>query len=157
MYCNHCGVQLPGDARFCPNCQAQMMPVAARPARVANQLTLLSSLWFAMGALRLLATLAVFMIGSVMLPMIIAHAREPIPFPIHILMAWIGVFVGFTALLTFVAGWGLYKREPWGRTFALVMAFLNLMSVPFGTALGIYTLVVLLPGEAGEEWKELSR
>ena len=65
--------------------------------------------------------------------------------------------MGITALLTFVAGWGLYKREPWGRTFALVMAFLNLLSVPFGTALGIYTLVVLLPGESDAEWKAISR
>ena len=157
MYCNHCGVQLPGDAGFCPNCQAQMRTVEVRRARVASQLTLLTSLWFALGALRLLAALGVFVVGTVMLPMIIAHAREPIPFPVHMMVAWFGVFVGITALLTFVAAWGLYKREPWGRTMALVMAFLNLLSVPFGTALGIYTLVVLLPRESDAEWKELSR
>src|SRR4051812_40419494 len=111
MYCNHCGVQLPGDARFCPNCQAAM-PMAVAPSRLAKQLTLLASLWFAMGALRLLATFGVFMVGTIVLPMIIAHAREPIPFPVHILLGWIGAFVGFTAVLTLLAGWGLYKREP---------------------------------------------
>src|SRR6266496_5702586 len=111
MYCNHCGVQLPGDARFCPNCQAAM-PGVVRPSRVAKQLTLLSSLWFAMGALRLLATFAVFVVGAVMLPMIAQHAREPIPFPVHTLLACVGALVGITALLSLAAGWGLYKREP---------------------------------------------
>jgi hypothetical protein len=72
-------------------------------------------------------------------------------------MAGIGVFVGLTALLTFVTGWGLYKREPWGRTLALVMGFVSLLSIPFGTALGIYTLVVLLPSDADVEWRELSK
>jgi hypothetical protein len=157
MYCNHCGVQIPADARFCPNCQAANVAVARPAARVANQLTLLSSLWFAMGALRLLAAIGVFIMGSVMLPMILAHAREPMPFPMHALMAGIGVFVGLTALLTFVTGWGLYKREPWGRTLALVMGFVSLLSIPFGTALGIYTLVVLLPSDADVEWRELSK
>ena len=156
MYCNHCGVQIPRDARFCPNCQAEMKGVV-QPSRVAKQLTLLSSLWFAMGALRLLAAFGIFIFGTVMLPMIIAHAREPIPFPIHLLMGWIGVFVGVTAVLTLAVGWGLYKRESWGRTLALVMAFINLLSVPFGTALGIYTLVVLLPSESEVEWRELSK
>ena len=86
MYCNHCGVQLPGDARFCPNCQAANAG-EARPARVARQVSLLAALWFAMAALRLLAAIGVFVVGTVMLPMIIAHAREPIPFPIHGLVA----------------------------------------------------------------------
>jgi hypothetical protein len=110
-----------------------------------------------MAALRLLAALGVVMVGSVVLPMVLEHAREPIPIPIHALMACIGVFIGITALLSFLAGWGLYKREPWGRTMALVMAFLNLLSIPLGTALGIYTLVVLLPKEAEVEWREVSK
>ena len=156
MYCNRCGVQIPEGVRFCPNCQTENVGVA-RPARVAKQLTLLSSLWFAMGALRLLAAFGVITIGTVMAPIIAQHAREPIPFPLHIIFGWIAVFVGITALLTFVAGWGLYKREPWGRTMALVMGFLNLLSIPFGTALGIYTLVVLLPSESDAEWRALSK
>ena len=160
MYCNHCGVQVAGEARFCPNCSAELkgvaVGVAAAPHKVARHLTVLSALWFAMGALRLVGMVALFMIGTVMLPMIIAHAREPIPFPMHMMFAWIGVLMGVGALLSFVAGWGLYKRERWGRTFAVVMAFLNLLSFPFGTALGIYTLVVLLPGEAEVEWREIS-
>jgi hypothetical protein len=38
--------------------------------------------------------------------------------------------------------------------FALVMAFLNLLNFPFGTALGVYTLFVLLPDAAGDEYRQ---
>lgn len=43
-----------------------------------------------------------------------------------------------------VAGWGLLKYKSWARILALVLAVLNLVHIPFGTALGIYALWVLL-------------
>jgi hypothetical protein len=46
--------------------------------------------------------------------------------------------------LALAAGWGLMERAPWGRIVAIVAAFLSLLRFPFGTALGIWTLVVLL-------------
>ena len=52
----------------------------------------------------------------------------------------------------FVAGWGLLNREPWGRVLALVLGFIALIHVPLGTALGIYTLWVLLPANAEDEY-----
>jgi hypothetical protein len=46
--------------------------------------------------------------------------------------------------LALVAAWGLLERTQWGRIVAIVAAFLSLLKFPFGTALGIWTLVVLL-------------
>ena len=43
-----------------------------------------------------------------------------------------------------VAGIGLLNFKPWGRIMALVLGFLNLPGFPTGTALGVYTLWVLL-------------
>jgi ABC-type spermidine/putrescine transport system permease subunit II len=60
-----------------------------------------------------------------------------------------------SAALHFGAGWGLLKMRPWGRTFALVMAFLALVSPPFDTALGVYTLFVLLPDAASDEYQQM--
>jgi uncharacterized membrane protein (DUF2068 family) len=60
-----------------------------------------------------------------------------------------------SAALRFVAGWGLLKMRPWGRTYALVIAFLGLLAPPFETALGIYTLFVLLPDAAGDEYRRM--
>jgi hypothetical protein len=40
------------------------------------------------------------------------------------------------------------KYQQWGRILALVLAVLNLLAFPIGTALGSYTLWVLLNDEA---------
>jgi len=44
-----------------------------------------------------------------------------------------------------VLAWGLFEREPWARFLGLALGFLALLRFPLGTALGIYTLWVLLP------------
>jgi hypothetical protein len=46
--------------------------------------------------------------------------------------------------LALVAGWGLLERTQWGRVVAVVAAIFGLLKFPLGTALGIWTLVVLL-------------
>jgi hypothetical protein len=56
--------------------------------------------------------------------------------------AW--VFVVLRAGLALAAGWGLLERAPWGRIVAIVAAFFCLLRLPFGTAMGIWTLVTLL-------------
>jgi hypothetical protein len=132
------------------------MVVAARKPKVQSQLTLLTALWFAMGALRLLAALAVFGMASFILPLIARQEREPIPLPVPMLLTGIGILVAMIAVLSLAVGWGLYQRAPWARMLALVMAFISLLSIPLGTALGIYTLVVLLPAESDAEWKQIA-
>ena len=49
-----------------------------------------------------------------------------------------------------IAGYGLLKRTAWGRIMAMVMDALALFSIPFGTALGIYSLWALTRPEAEE-------
>ena len=44
-----------------------------------------------------------------------------------------------------------------GTTLAIVMACLNMVHMPFGTALGIYTLWVLLPAASEQEYRSLAR
>ncbi len=38
---------------------------------------------------------------------------------------------------------------------ALVLGFISLFNVPFGTAVGVYTLWVLLPAQSQEEYDAL--
>jgi hypothetical protein len=42
-----------------------------------------------------------------------------------------------------LAGYGLITRRPWARLLAIVVGILGLINVPIGTAIGIYTLLVL--------------
>lgn len=43
-----------------------------------------------------------------------------------------------------LGGIALLKRRNWGRILTLIVGFLYMLYVPFGTALGIYTVWVLL-------------
>jgi len=52
-----------------------------------------------------------------------------------------------------VAGYGLLKYKGWARILAIILAILNLSLFPIGTALGIYTLVIMF----NEETKALFR
>ena len=47
-----------------------------------------------------------------------------------------------------VAGIGLLRMKSWARIVAIVVGCLNLIHIPFGTALGVYTLWVLLNDES---------
>jgi hypothetical protein len=60
------------------------------------------------------------------------------------------------AAIGFVAGWGLLQREKWARIVVLVLAFVSLFTnIPFGTALGVYTMWVLLPSDSEREYDAL--
>ncbi len=43
-----------------------------------------------------------------------------------------------------IGGLGIFKYRPWSRITLLVVGFVNLLIVPFGTILGIYTIWVLM-------------
>lgn len=135
-----------------------------RGGRVARHLTALTILWLIMGLLRLLPGLFLLGMGGVM-----SHGMRPwmthgMGFPgmmghqfaagFMVLIGWL--LLGF-ALLSLLTAWGIYQREDWGRILAIVMSVISLLSIPFGTALGIYTLWVLAPEESGREWQALEK
>jgi len=59
----------------------------------------------------------------------------------------IGAFLLVLSLPGIIGGIGLLKQQNWARILVLVLGFLNLINIPFGTALGIYTLWVFLNDE----------
>src|SRR5438309_7372991 len=68
-----------------------------------------------------------------------------------------GIVLSLFGVLHLVLAWGLFERESWARMLGLVLGFLALVRVPLGTALGIYTLWVLLPEESGREYDRLAQ
>ena len=64
----------------------------------------------------------------------------------------IGMFLfGLIAVLSvpgLAVGIGLVKFQPWSRIGGLVLSVLNLLNFPFGTAIGVYGLWVLLNRES---------
>ena len=72
------------------------------------------------------------------------------------LLSVVAIFVLAKAACGFIAGWGLLQREPWARIVALVLGFNALFHIPFGTAVGVYTLWVLLPAQSQEEYDAMA-
>ena len=73
-----------------------------------------------------------------------------------VLLPVIGFFTLVYAGLAAFTGWSLLNRKPWGRTLAIVAGVMALFKFPMGTALGIYTLWVLAPRQAGMEWDRIA-
>jgi len=113
---------------------------------------LLAILWFAVSAFRMLPgifILTMFGPDSRLLP-------ADVPGFVNGILQTVGYLLIIVAAAGLVAGWGLLDRQPWGRTLAIVLGAFSLIDLPFGTALGIYTLWVLLPAQSEEEFRQIS-
>jgi hypothetical protein len=78
-----------------------------------------------------------------------ADSGDPIALSILGVIGTAGLlFFGILALPGMVAGYGLLKRYSWARYLALVVGFLGLFNIPLGTAIGIYTFLVLLQDDS---------
>jgi len=125
--------------------------------RVAEHIHLLAILWFVAGALWLIPAVVMGVLAAVITVPLALHNAEKIAFVVAPgIFAILCVLFLVMAALRFLTGWSLLKLQPWGRTLALVMAFLALIHPPLGTALGIYTLFVLLPDAAADEYSQMS-
>jgi hypothetical protein len=49
-----------------------------------------------------------------------------------------------------IGGVGLLKRRGWARILILIIAVLDLVQIPFGTIIGVYTIWVLLNDETAK-------
>ena len=160
MFCNHCGSPVAPEQTACPRCGSSIIGARAAVAarmRVAEHVHLLAIFWFVVAVFFIIpAGIMGVLAGVVTVPM----AMNDVPAIARILGPALFAVLGFgflaAAVVSFITGWGLLKVRPWGRTLALVMAFVALIHPPFGTALGIYTLFVLLPDAAGDEYRSMS-
>ena len=102
-------------------------------------------LWIIYGAIGLLFTFFLFatLFGISFIPDMGYEA----PVILRTVAIGLGLFFAILTLPELIAGFGIYNYREWGRILGLVVAFLNLISFPFGTALSIYTLVILFNPE----------
>jgi len=185
MHCAHCGAPLMPNQRFCSKCGQPVaaatapapaaVPVPppqplvdrtsapgpsagfALPSRVARHLGVLGVLWVIFSGLRLIPGLALIGLGHMHFPFMFA----PIPAPMRLFLTpflgAIGLLVSGFAIAGLIAGIGLLAHSPWARMLTIVLGCISLIHFPFGTALGIYTLWVLVPESADAEYRRLAR
>ncbi len=56
---------------------------------------------------------------------------------------WLGLLFGTFAAANIIVGIGLWRFKRWARIAGIILAILSLVSFPFGTAFGIYGLIIL--------------
>jgi hypothetical protein len=106
---------------------------------------LISILWIVYGIMGLLFGFFVFLVlfGVSFIPSMGGIAPG-----ILRLIAWAAsLFFMVLALPQILAGVGLARHKEWGRILTLIVSFFHLVSFPLGTALGIYSFVILLKPE----------
>ena len=168
MYCDGCGRPFNPGTRYCNACGKQLVTGPAGPSaaaavatghaagdgRVGRNINLVAGLWLANGILRLMGV-AWWMIFR----RLIFSGGWPFgnwePGFRSLLWGGIfstGIFLTVFGVIHLLLAWGLYERQPWARVLGIVVACLALIRIPFGTALGIYTLWVLAPESSGREY-----
>jgi len=68
----------------------------------------------------------------------------------HLAMLAVVILAVVTALISFLAAIALMQAGASSRTLALVASFLGLITGPLGIALGVYTMIVMLPQTVGQ-------
>lgn len=158
MFCNRCGAQLQPDFNLCPKCGAAVGAPAAVPfpaGRLQRHLRTVGILWIVVGVLWVIPSLVLMGISHaphlMMGDEMFTHAFMP---P---MMFSLGIVFLVIAAGGVLVGWGLMNHERWARMTAIVLGILVLFHPPFGTALGIYTLWVLLPAESAAEYDRMTQ
>lgn len=154
MFCSHCGAKLQPGQSTCPSCGKPVVVVSVPTAegRLARHLRLLGVLWIALSALRLVSAAACLIVANTVL-----RGISGVPEFVPTIVSFVGVCLLVLAVGGIAAGWGLLNQESWGRILALIVAFVSLLDIPLGIALGVYTLWALLPSEAEKEYGRMVR
>jgi tRNA A-37 threonylcarbamoyl transferase component Bud32 len=130
-------------------------PYAPAPAinRMEKHITIVAVLSLVFGTLGTLVGLFLFLVivvGGLI-------SRDPTA---EYVTAIVGIVIGGLFMLTsvpeIIAGIGLLKRRGWSRILALILAVLDLLNIPIGTAIGIYAIWVLLNDETAQLFAQAS-
>jgi hypothetical protein len=116
-----------------------------------KHVTLVGALHIGYSALQLLGGLIalLFIIGGGLLGGLISEEEIVISIVFFIAGA-IGTWMALVSLPGIIAGVGVLRHRPWGRYMVLVLAVIWLFNIPLGTAIGAYSLWVLIQDETAK-------
>jgi len=176
MYCGHCGAQIDETLRFCTKCGKPIATIddgallsrsvaGSSPAAVQSMnghIRVLGISWVIYSGFRILMAGWLIVFSRVFMPVFqdaFPHDNDVNFAPLLRMMSGFYIVTGIWSIIAaavgFWAAWALLKRERSGRTIALIIAFVSLISIPFGTALGVYTLVIMLSKNAEQTYNAL--
>jgi hypothetical protein len=113
--------------------------------KMEKHVDIISILWIVSGSLGILLAIFFFWLlwGITFIPNIGYEAS----YILRLVATWISIFLAVFSVPEVIGGIGLLKRKEWGRILILVVSFFNLINFPLGTALGVYSFIILLKEE----------
>jgi len=162
MFCDRCGTSLQPAQRFCDRCGKEISGPAVAPYpspnRVEQNIRVLGILWLVVAGIDALGGIFMWLIGSTLFASM-SQMSPPSGLPIgfmQVFFAAIGFLILVKAAADFAVGWGLLKRQSWARLATIIFSFFTLLNFPLGTALGVFSLWVLLPAQSEREYAQLA-
>ena len=115
-----------------------------------RHVNLLAILWMLWGALTILIGVSTMLLALGAFAAVLGPAGEALSYAGSLIAAAFALTGGFALLwggAHVLAGVLVRRRSTAGRTLSLGLAVINLLVLPFGTALGIYALWIMLAAE----------
>ena len=138
--CIYCAEEIKDDANICKHCGKEV-----KSKDLAKHVSIFSILLIAYGTIKCI-------VGIVIINILSMAGDITGNIDAMRILSIIGDSVGGILIVlgipSIICGIGLYNLRRWSRIIALVICCLSLISIPFGTALGIYGLWVLLNEES---------
>ncbi len=137
------GAKIPPPPEFSPTTPTPTPAIPTRPS-MKTHIQIVALLHVGLGAFAFLGAIAVFVFLGMAGGIVISQGEKEAAGILGIVAFFVGGFLAILALPGIIGGWGLYQGRPWGRPVVIVLGVLHLANIPFGTAVGIYTLWALL-------------
>ena len=111
--------------------------------------------WIIYGIIRLAMALWLFFFSgtaTVMFGALLSRAPDPFTLMSEFHVIYVGLIVlsVLCGVLGLLGGMAMMGGEGSGRSVVILAAFLSLSEMPLGIALGVYTLIVLLPARIAQ-------
>jgi predicted benzoate:H+ symporter BenE len=104
------------------------------------------------------ATIVVFVMSGAIISELSKIPRRPNEPNPEVFFSMLPMFMIFALIIVLVmmipkliAGYGLRKGKSWAKIWAIIACCVGLLSIPFGTAVGVYGLWFIF-GDAGKEY-----
>jgi hypothetical protein len=113
-----------------------------------QHVTIVGALQLGLSALTLLAgvIVALVLVGTGVFLVPAQGGERAVPVLLAVGLG-VGLFLVILSLPGIVGGWGLLRTKAWARILIIILAIIELLNVPIGTAIGAYSLWVLLQDE----------
>jgi hypothetical protein len=113
-----------------------------------DHVKIIGILWTVFGCISLIGAMVLFLIlfGVSFFP----HMEVEAATVLRIVGIALASFLALLGVPKIIGGIGLLKGQEWARILILVVSFLSLLNIPFGTALGVYSIVILLNKETAQ-------